>query len=278
MTEKLSEIQKRFLNEAVQKKAKVGVGIWRPEPTVVRSVIEASQYCDLTVVGTKIDGLNCLETKDDDQASQVIVDLLKQGKIQGVVRAQLKDSYTHELFLKEFKRPKDEFKISVSFFAKDDQWFVVPSASNYASLSLEAKRQEIFAAAEWLESNLGLKPTIAITSTRRPTGRVGEFGLLEEIAERCETVAKELKEKGYDVKEYYIEYEKAVWEGRTLICPAIGMIGNTWTKGLVYLGDWTWVSSFYLNQGVYWNNAPRNNSKFFWPIISTAAWINRGKI
>ncbi|MFA5022214.1 MAG: hypothetical protein WC508_04010 [Patescibacteria group bacterium] len=278
MDYKLSEIEKRFLSEAKQKCRKLAIGIVDPSPEVVSSLKQAVDYADLIVVGCKIDGLNCIETKNETEASKIIVDLLKSEKVEGVIRGQLKDSETHKLFLQAYNRPEDKEKIPVCFLAKDGQWFVTTSCSNYSSLTLETKRSEIWQTIQWLESNLGIKPTIAITSTRRPTGRVGEFGLLEEIAERCETVAKELKEKGYDVKEYYIEYEKAVWEGRTLICPAIGMIGNTWMKGLTYLGGWRWVGLAYLNQGVYWNNTPKNNKDWLWPVIFSVAWINRGKL
>ncbi|MFA6254750.1 MAG: hypothetical protein WC675_01800 [Patescibacteria group bacterium] len=276
--EKLSEIEQRFLTEAKQKRRKIGIGIIDPQPEVVKSLIQASDYADLVVVGSKIDGLNCIPTQSEEEASQVLVDLVKSGKVEGLMRAQLKDSYTHKLFLQAYGRPEDQEKISVSFFAKDGQWFATPSISNYSGLTLESKRNEISQAIAWLENNLGIKPTIAITSTRRLTGRVGEFALVEEIAKRCEIIANELREKGYDVKEYYIEYEKAIWEGRNLICPSIGMIGNTWTKGLAYLGGWRWLGIAYLNQGVYYNNAPKNNKNWFWPVIFSVAWINRGKL
>jgi len=278
MNYKLSEIEQRFLAEAKPKRRKIAIGIIDPQTEVVKSLLKASDYADLVVVGCEIDGLNCIPTQSEDEASQVIIDLVKSGKVEGLIRGQLKDSYTHKLFLQAYGRPEDKEKIPVSFLAKDGQWFAATSISNYNALTLESKRAEIFQTVQWLENSLGIKPTIGITSTRRPTGRVGEFGLLEEIAQRCETIAKELAEKGYDVKEYYIEYEKAVWEGRTLICPSIGMIGNTWIKALTYLGGWHWVGLAYLNQGVYYNNTPKSNKDWLWPVIFSVAWINRGKL
>lgn len=276
-TEKLSEIETRFLREARQKRRRIAIGIWRPEPVVVDNLWAAQGYADLVVVGSQVDGLNCLPTKDDDEASRVIVDLLKRGEVEGIVRAQLKDSFTHKVFLEAFPQA-DAKKANPVFVAHGDRWFVATAVSNYNALTLEQKRFEIFQVLEWLQDNLGIRPTIAITSTRRLTGRVGEFGLLEEIAQRCAQVAEELRQQGYDVKEYSIEYERAIGEGRTMICPSIGMIGNTWVKALVYLGGWKFVGVPYLHQGAYYDNCPRNYTQWFWPIISTAAWLNRGKL
>ena len=274
----LSDLEERFLKEAHQKKRRIAIGIWRPEPVVVENLRQAAASVDLTVVGCDIPGLNCIPTQDDDEASAVIIDLLKQGRVEGIVRAQLKDSQTHAIFLNAYGRTESSKKAIPIFLARDGQWFAATSVSNYNALTLEQKRYEIFRVAEWMEDNLGIRPTIGIMSTRRLTGRVGEFGLLEEIAGRAQTVAEELRAQGYDVKEYYIEYEKAVWEGRQLICPSIGMIGNAWVKALAYLGGWRIVGAPYLDQEVYYDDSPRNWNGWFWPIISTAAWLNRGKL
>lgn len=273
----LSAIEKRFLDEARQQRRKIAIGIWRPDADIVASLMDATKYVDLTVVGSEVNGLHSVPTKNDDEASHVIVEFTKRGEVEGFVRAQLKDSYTHKVYLEAIGRPEAK-KAFVAFVSRGEQWFSVVSCSNYNALTLEDKRYEILRGAEWLEDNLGIRPTIAVMSTRRPTGRKGEFPLIDEIAERCETVAAELRDKSYDVQEYYIEYEKAIWDERTLLCPSIGMIGNTWLKALVYNGGWRLVGTPYLDQGTYYDDTPRNYKEWFWPIISTAAWLNRGKL
>lgn len=273
---KISDIQKLFLVQAKRKKRKLAIGIVRPEPEVVESVKKAAKFADLIVVGAKISGLNCFPTENDDEASHKIIELLAQGKIEGLVRGQVKDSYTYKIYKEKFHPSQTQFKLSHVVMAKEERWFVAPSCSNYNALTLDSKKAEIERSAQWLQ-DLGIKPTIGLTSTRRPTGRVGEFSLIEEIAQRCEETAKYLKNKGYDVKEYYIEYEQALWEGRNIIAPSLGMIGNTWVKALAYYGGWTWICTPFLDQGAYYDNAARNNKNFLWPIISTVAWINREK-
>lgn len=275
MDYQISDIQKRFLDEARQKRRRIAIGIVRPNEEIIDSLWQAQGYADLTVVGSKIEGLNCIEIKDDDETSRKICELLLNQEVEGMCRAQLKDSFTHKIWLELKSEKESGKKANICFFAKEERWFAAVSVSNYNALDLESKRFEIERGIKFLEESLGIKPTIGIMSTRRLTGRVGEFGLIEEIAKRCEIVAEELRQKGYDVKEYYINYEEGVREGRNLICPSIGIIGNTWTKGLVYLGGWEWVFTPYLDQGTYYENSPRNNTNWFWKIISLAAWINR---
>lgn len=274
----LSSIQKKFLTQARRKKRKLAIGIVRPEEEVVDSVYQAAGYADLTVVGSKIQGLNCIPTKDDDEASHVIVDLLKQGKIEGFVRAQVKDSYTNKIYREVFKIPKSVKKFCPCIIAKDETFFVIANPSNYNSLTQKDQIEEAEAAIKWMKTDLKLTPKIAVMSTRRPTGKVGVYGLIEEIAKRCEGTARHLRKKGYSVKEYYIEYERAIWEGRNLFIASSGMIGNTWGKGLCYLGGWTYVHDAMLDHGAYYDDCPRNNKDWFWPIVSTVAWVNRGTV
>lgn len=272
----LSEIQKLFLDQARQKKRKLGIGIIRTPDEVVNSLRQTTAYADITVVGSKIEGFDCLPTKDDDEASHELIKLLKEGKIEGFVRGQIKDSYTHKVYLEVFGLPEPLYKVCPVTVAKNEHWFTITSASNYNALTQEQKNHEVLRAAEWLKE-LGFEPKIGITSTRRLTGRVGEFGLLEEIAKRCEETANYIRQKGYDVKEYYIEYEKAVWGDRNLIVPSIGIIGNPWAKSLVYFGGWTNVCCPMLDEGAYYEDSARNNINWFWPVVSTVAWINREK-
>ncbi|MFC1663434.1 hypothetical protein ACFL04_04745 [Patescibacteria group bacterium] len=275
--EQLSSIQELFLKQAKQQKRKIAVGIWRPEPEIVLSLKKAATYADMIVVGSDIEGLNCIPTDDDDSASRKLVSMLKNKEVEGLVRGQVKDSFTHKLYEEELGRPPEKVKSVFVVLAKGAQWFVVPSVSNYNAMTLESKKTEIEDAVGWLQK-LGFTPKIGITSTRRPSGRVGEFPMLEEIAQRCEETAVYLRGKGYDVEEYYIEYERAVWEGRNVVAPSVGIIGNTWIKGLTLVGDVTMVHTPYLNQGVPYDDTTRNNKNWFWPVISTAAWINRGDI
>lgn len=274
---KISAIERKFLSEATKQKRKIAVGIWRPSEEIIDGLLMASAFADLTIVGCDLPGFNCINTKTDDEGSAVIIDLLKNKKVDGIVRAQLKDTFTFKLFVKEcVGNPHAHFLPVI--MAKDDHCFMLSNPSNYNSLNAEDQFNEAERAARYLKDELKIEPTIGVMSTRRPTGRVGEYPLLEQIANNSEYTAAELRKLGYDVKEYYIEAEKAVWEKRNLLVTAGGFIGNPWCKSLAYLGGWHFVQAPYLDQGDYYDDSPRNNIEWFWPIVSTVAWINRAKL
>lgn len=273
---KNSWLEEKFLKEAKLRKRRIGIVILRSIPETIQSLEKAEEYADLIVIGPqKIKGLNFIQTKDDKVASERIVDLLKKGEIEGMVRGQLDDYMTHQIFSEKFTHPKNPSKAMVSFIAKDDQWLGVTSTSNYDSLNDESKWYEIVQAIKFYEEDLKIHPKIAILSTRRFPKKEAEFKLIEEIALRCERIALKLQKMGYDVKEYNIEYEKAVWEKKDLICPSIGIVANPWAKSLYYLGGWHHIFTPLLDQGVVYENTARNVSDWFWSIVSTAAWINR---
>ena len=141
---RVSEIQKRFLNEARMKRRKIAVGILRPTDEVVDSLWHAQGYVDLTVVGTQeLPGLNCVVTKTSEEASQRLCELVKDGAVDGFCRAQLKDSVTHKLWREMHGKSESVVKTFMSFFAKGERWFSAVSISNYNALTLETKRQEI---------------------------------------------------------------------------------------------------------------------------------------
>lgn len=270
----LSFIQQKFFTEAGRAKRRIAIGIWHADEQIISSLRRAVEYADLTVVGCSIDGLQCIPTKDDDEASVAIVQLVKEKTVDGFVRGQLKDSYTYKQFLSQIGR-HGEAKIVPIIVAHDEYFTTVTNGSYYNSLNAAQQYAEASRIARYYQEELRIKPTIAVMSTRRPSGLVGEYPLLEQIAKNNIETADRLRADGHDVKEYYIEYERAVWEGRNVIVGAIGMIANTWLKALTLLGGWTFVHGPYLDLGAYYDDTARNVKDWFWPIVSTVAWINR---
>lgn len=271
---RISDLERKFLKEASEQRRKIAIGICYPEEQIVDTLYQALGSADITIVGSEIPGFDCISTKDDDAASEVLVDLIKNKKVDGFIRAQVKDSYTHKLFIEKMGGDINVKNIPI-FFGKDDYWFCLSNPSNYNSLDAAHKKIEAERAARYMQEDLGIEPKIAVMSTRRLSGRVGEFGLIEEIAQSSQDTAEYLRNKGYDVKEYYIEYEKAIWEKRNLLVASSGMVGNSWNKALVYLGGWHVIHAPYLDKGAYYDDTARNTKEWFWQIVSMVAWINR---
>jgi predicted methyltransferase MtxX (methanogen marker protein 4) len=272
---KLSTI---FLEDlkAQLKKPKIGITILRPIPETIDSLKRASQYAELTVIGAKIDGFTNIVEEDPDKASVILIDLLKTGQVDGIVRGQVKDSFTLDEFHRQFgKAPlPSNRKIAPGILEKGEYSFVVSTCSIYQGITLEDKIYEVERLIKYMKEDLKVEPNIGIMSSLRPTSHVGQYPLLDGIAEINQKLTAHLKNKGYAVKEYYFEYETAVWSGANLIVPSMGLVGNAWLKALLYLGDWDLVACPYLDLGVAYEDGTRNEKDFFNHIMHCTAMIN----
>jgi len=258
---------------------KIAIAISRPIPETVESLKKASEFVDLVVVGAKVDGLENIVEEDQEKASNILIGLLKDEKVDGIVRGQVKDSYTLDEFHRQFERepfPSNR-KVVPVILEKDEYSVVIPTASIYQGMTLEDKKYEIDRVIRYMKEDLGTEPNIAVMSTLRPTSKVGKYPMLDDMAAINKQLAEYLREEGYQVNEYYFEYETAIWSKANLIIPSMGLVGNTFFKALLYLGGWSMIACPYLDFGVVYENGTRNEKDFFWHIIHCASMISQKK-
>lgn len=273
------DIAKKFLDQAKKQKRKIAITILRPIPETIKSLKKASQFADLVVIGAKVDGFENIVEKNDDKASQILISLLKEKKVDGIVRGQVKDSFTLDEFYRQFGRESisSNRKICPIVLRKRDYALVVSTCSVYHALTFEDKIYEVERIIKYMKEDLGIEPKIAVMGILRPSSKRGKYKILDEITERCTNFCQHLIDEGYDVKEYYMEYETAVWEGCNLIVPSIGFVGNSWVKSLIYLGDWQVICCPYLDLRVVYEDGSRNEKDFYWHIIHAVAMANSQK-
>jgi len=271
------KISGAFLERAKKQKRKIGIAILRPIPETISSLKKASKYADLIVVGAKVKGFENIIEDDTEKASKILIRLLKDKKVDGIVRGQVKDSYTLDVFFKEFNIepiPSNR-KIAVSILQKDNYTFFISTGSIYQGMTLEDKIYEVENIIKHMKDGFGLDPKIGIMSSLRPTSKVGKYPALDKIAKINTELCDYLLDKGYNAKEYYFEYETAVWDRCNLIVPSMGLVGNAWLKALLYLGNWNLLACNYLNLGVVYEDGSRNEKDFFWHIIHAVAMCNQ---
>lgn len=276
---KLPDIPNLFLERAKKQKRKIGIAIMRPMPETIESLKRASTYADLVVVGAKINSFENMVEEDQDTASIKLIGLLKERKVDGIVRGQVKDSFTLDEFHRQFgKEPlPSNRKVCPGVLQKDDYCFVVSTCSIYQGHNLEDKKYEVDRVIRYMEEDLGITPKIGIMSSLRPTSKVGKYPLLDDIARINMELAEDLRGHGYDTTEYYFEYETAIWDHANLIVPSMGLVGNAWLKALLYLGGWNLLACPYLDLGVVYEDGTRNEKDFFWHIVHAVAMANSGK-
>lgn len=272
-----NSITQIFLDRAKKQKRKIGIAIMRPIPETVESLNKAAEFADLTIVGAKVDGFENIVEEDQDEASRILVKLLKDNKIDGLVRGQVKDSFTLDEFHRQFEKeplPSNR-KICPAILQKGEYSFVVSTCSIYQGMTLADKTYEVDRIIKYMQEDLGIIPEIAIMSTLRPTSHVGQYKMLDDMAEINRQLAKYLGKKGHVVKECYFEYETAIWEKSNLVIPSMGIVGNALIRALIYLGDWNLLSCPYLDLGVAYEDGTRNEKNFFWHIVHAVAMANK---
>lgn len=276
---KAQDIPKIFLARAKKKKRKIGIAIMRPIPETIESLKRGSEFADLVVVGAKVDDFDNIVEENQDQASIELIRLLKEGEVEGIVRGQVKDSFTLDEFYRQFNKeplPSNR-KVAPGVLQKDDYCFIASTSSIYQGMTLQDKKYEVERIIRYMKEDLDLEPKIGVMSSLRPTSKVGKYKLLDEIAEINKQLAEYLRGQGYNTTEYYFEYETAVWEGSNLIVPAMGLVGNAWIKALLYLGGWNLLACPYLDLGVVYEDGTRNEKDFFWHIVHAVAMANSKK-
>ncbi|MFA6215160.1 MAG: hypothetical protein WC768_01160 [Patescibacteria group bacterium] len=273
------DFTKIFLTQAKKQKRKIGIAIMRPIPETIKSLKKASKFADLVVVGAKVKGFENIVEPDQDKSSEILIKLLKDGKVEGIVRGQVKDSTTLSVFYKEFgiEPIPSNRKVFGGIMQKGDYNFFLSTCSVYQGLNLEDKIYEVERTIRHMKEDFGIEPKIAVMGILRPSSHHGEYQILDNISEQCTQFYEYLTNKGYDAKEYYMEYETAVWEGRNLIVPSTGLVGNSWIKALLYLGGWNMLSANYLDLGVVYEDGTRNEKDFFWHIVHAVALCNSKK-
>lgn len=275
---KINQIQTHFLNKAKKRKRKIGIGIINPRPSVLRGLKQAKKYADLTIVGRRIPGFKNIPARTDDEASQKLVSLLKNREIEGLVVGQLKASYTYHEFCRQFKKPEEslEEKICACVIQSPNGWsFVSGSPSLYQGMTLNYKIKETERLAKYIKEELGLEPKIAVMASRRPSGQAGKYPIIEEDFQRAEELTKYLLRKSYNVKNFYIEYEKAMEWGANLIMPPFGIVGNTIFRVLTYLAGWQLINTTFLDTGEVYEGGSRNENDYFNHIVVAVAAANK---
>jgi len=273
----VKKLDQVFLEQAKRQKRKIAIAIMRPIPETMASLKKASQYADLIVVGAKVDGFNNIIEEDQDKASEILISLLKDKKADGIVRGQVKDSYTLDVFYKQFNMepiPSNR-KVGFAVLKKGEYCFTATTCSIYQGMTIEDKIYEVDRIIKYMKEELGIEPKIGVMSSLRPTSKVGKYKSLDDAAEINRQLAEYLRNKDHDVTEYYFEYETAVWNGCNLIVPSMGLVGNAWFKALLYLGDWEFLSCNYLDLGVVYEDGTRNEKDFFWHIVHAVSLCNK---
>lgn len=265
----MANIQNRILELAQLKKQRIGIGIKKATPNIIVSLVKASEFADIVVVGEAADNFES-KVVEEEKIEPTLVDLLGDGSIAGIVRGQ-GDAYR----LRDCICKKFNYNISnifdVPIIEHPDHDFIFVPCSNSQGWTKEQKIQLVDVSLEFL-SKFNIAPKIGFLTAVRPGSR-GRNGKLDETYQDADYLVDYYTKKNLIAKNYNIELETAFNDQANIIVTVNGIAGNQTSRALVCLGGLKWVLPVLgIKENV--NENFRNETDFFHHLIFAVARAN----
>lgn len=218
------------LKSLIKKRYRIGVGIAHVDDDVLQFLSSASSFVDLVIFGSKIENFESVISEDPEGE---IVSYLKDNKIDGIVRGQLDAVKLRGAMSSIFGYSSNDF--SDIAFVEDIQgrFFVLCPISNQQGWSKDHKIKLISESIKIFKI-LNIPIKIGVLAGVRP-GSLGKISFLDETYKDAEEIVNYFK-NNYPIKNYNIEFEKAMSDQCSIIVEINGMVGNQVLRSLVFSG------------------------------------------
>lgn len=267
-------LKKKIFQLALKNKAKVGVGLLRVNKSILASLIRASKYAEITVIGTDIKGFNHIPATQEN-IEEKEVEALMFGKIDGLIRGQA-DTYKFEdTFARKAGYARSQILGGNLFEDQFGRMFFTTSGSHSDGWTAKSKIMMIDEILKKIKG-FGIKPKIGFLTWVRP-GSVGRNFFFDQTWEQAEYLVNYYQKKGYQAKNYNIEIENALKDSANLIVFANGTSGNMLSRVFMYLTKDPFYLLFHTGiKEVIMENS-RNIQDYFNLIVGAVAFVNQKK-
>lgn len=211
---KVKPIHKIFPKiEAVAKKRRnrVAIGVLRDTVEVRKALEKGSKYADLIVVGKKkIPGFETValgEVSENDY-SKAVIDLLQKGKVDAIVRGQVKYGEFEKMFKEKYGYGMESGHCGLMQDFLGRQWFCTSTDPFDRSELPEVKIDLIEKSVHYM-GLYGIKAKVGVLAGDFTFDR-GEDRWIDQTIHNAEYVAKVLTDEGYDIKNYAHLIDEAV--------------------------------------------------------------------
>jgi predicted methyltransferase MtxX (methanogen marker protein 4) len=239
--------------------------MFQADGEILTSLKKAQEYVDVIIVGKKLDGFECFEFSNEEEASLGLLKLWEEGKVDEIVRGQVDDLKMVEKF-KQWKGidPKEK-RVDVALLETVTGWqFFITGVSNSDAQDYGAKEKLALGAVNFLKTyfpQISIK--VAVMATCKPES-YGKDLTMSQTYDEAEKLVAKLQGVGIEARNVHIEIEKAKDWGATLLVPARGTIGNQIFRGVVYLGGGkNYLTPTYFPSGGIYEDASRNEKDWF---------------
>lgn len=220
----------RINDLASRKRRRIAVGL-DPRKPVPEDIGKAQEACEVVCVGRRVEGC---ESVDSATPEKEVLDLLLDGKVDGVVRGQL----DHTCFVKHLL---DLQKLAwkdlhlVSLLRHGSNLFWLTPVSN---TECWIKREKVFLVNKMLslQRSMGVYARVALISSVRKED-LGPQWYFDGMYYDSEDIVREIAptlETCEWIRHYSIETERALADGANVMVMPNGMVGNQCYRLLVY--------------------------------------------
>lgn len=199
--------------EAVSKKRRnrVGIGILRDSPSARKALERASKFADITVVGKKkIGGFETIALGEvsENEYSKAVISLLDQGKVDAIVRGQVKYGEFEKMFKEKYGYGVENGAVGLmqDYFRR--QWFCISADPFDSSEVPERKIEDIEKSVHYM-GLYGIKAKVGVLAGDFTFDR-GDDRWIDQTIHNAEYVVKVLADEGYDIKNYAHLIDEAV--------------------------------------------------------------------
>lgn len=233
----MHQILNRIEKIARQRRAKIAIGVLRPNPEIISELKKGSKYADLTIVCKKpIRGLKCIALGEKEEAdySDAVIELLETKKVEGIVRGHVKFGQFLARFMQKYGYTKHLEGIALQRDILDREWFWTSGDPFDFSEVPEHKIRQIEECAYYMRRILGMEPMIGVLAGDFTFDR-GDDRWIDQTIHNAEYVVKVLADEGYKIKNYAHLIDEAVANSNLLVT-INGSQGNFLYRALYQFG------------------------------------------
>ncbi|TSC87846.1 MAG: methanogen marker protein 4 [Microgenomates group bacterium Gr01-1014_7] len=261
--------------EAVSKRKRnrVGIGILRDSEEVRKSLKKGSEHADIIVVSKhKIKGFEtvALGEVSETEYSKALIKLLEDGKVDAIVRGQVKYGEFEKTFKAKFGFVSDIGMLALMQDIFGRQWFYTSADPFDKSEVPEHKIDLIEKSVRYMEL-YGIKAKIGVLAGDFTFDR-GESAWIDQTIHNGEYIVKVLSDEGYDIKNYAHLINEAV-DNSNLIVFINGSQGNFVYRSLYQFGGALEMGAFVFVPTPYIESS-RYHFKYDAHIIEANAEVN----
>ena|SRR3989339_515066 len=270
------------INELVKLgKPKIAFGMKETNKEILESLERGKQYADIVLVGPEeIKDIAGFELIIDENPEEKLATMLVNGEVEGIIRGTIDDFKTYETYQK-LAGEKSELNPPLFEDTFSRQFFMSP-VSNPEGWEKEERLKIAEGIAEFAKQ-YGISPKIAVlaaerhdTYPRKKHIREGVVGILNKTYEDAEWLVEKLTEKGYETKNWAIDFNPAIENGYNVVIPVNGMVGNQMFRAMHICGGKILAAPRLGLSRCYEDNS-RTERDFDYHVKWLVAWINSKK-